>query len=287
LNSLLQQRGGGWKGFHNYFLLRLSEALEPLITPTYYVANEQALQLGIYDIETDDPLDKPSLIVPDATIYRTGEVGKMPASSSRENPYIMTLPLTQTVAERESYIASLVIYQMLKGRYPGKPVTRIELLSPANKPSGSDYGMYMKKREETLYSHIRLVEIDFIHERRPILSVLPSYADQEQGGSPYYVIISDPRPTFQKGIARIAAAGVLDVLPVIDIPLDGTDTVTLDLGVVYNATVELSHTFRYVLVDYSQEPERFHTYTPDDQQRIRDHMAAIAANPPVDESATP
>lgn len=225
LNSFLQQPNGGWKGFHNLFLAQIYAALEQRLPAAYYVANEQSLQIGIYDAE---------------------------------------------------YVASLVIYRMVEGGFPGEPVTRIELLSPANKAPGSDYALYLMKREETLYSGLRLVEIDLLHERRPILRAVPSYPDREANASPYSITINDPRPTFQQGMARIYTFGVLDPLPALDIPLDDDDTVTVDFGAAYHATVNNSRLFRSILVDYEQLPAPFDAYAPDDQQRIREFMAKLA-----------
>src|SRR5215207_7936794 len=100
LNSALQRPGGGWKGFHTRSLSRLGDELEPLLPSAYYVANEQSLQVGIYDLETDLPLDKPRLSIPDVTIYRSGTAGQEPSSESHTTPFTMTPPLPETVAER-------------------------------------------------------------------------------------------------------------------------------------------------------------------------------------------
>src|SRR5690606_31840147 len=108
---------------------------------------------------------------------------------------------------------SIMIYHA-KG---GKPITRIELLSPANKPQGSHYGTYLVKRDETLRAGLRLIEMDYLHETRPILPGIPSYADGEQDAFPYHIIVSDPRPTFHEGKVNVYSFGVMDALPVIDI----------------------------------------------------------------------
>jgi hypothetical protein len=159
-------------------------------------------------------------------------------------------------------------------------VTRVELLSPANKPSGSHYDIYLAKRLQTLGSGLRIVEVDYLHERRPIIARIPSYVDRQPGAHPYNIIVNDPRPTFLEGQTQVYGFGVLDRPPIIAVPLAGDDRMVLDIQAIYNRTVESSRLFRLVLVDYAQEPVNFAAYTEADQARIRERMAAIAAEQP-------
>jgi hypothetical protein len=125
-------------------------------------------------------------------------------------------------------------------------------------PGGAHYGL-------------RLVEIDYLHERRPA----PSYLDGIKDALPYSVLVSDPRPTFSEGAAPVYNFGVQQPLPVISIPLEGRDSVGLDLGMIYNQTYE-KRAFRS-RVDYGQLPLNFNRYSPPDQEYIRRRMAEIAA----------
>jgi hypothetical protein len=275
LNSRLQKSGGGWKGFHNSHLTDIARAVDARLPSGYYIANEQSLQVGTYDAETLSPVDKPSLSYPDIAVFREGSTGSQSVSESHDIP-TLTLPLLELIDEPEEYIGSLVIYRLESGDYPGAPVTRIELLSPANKAPGSDYGAYLSKRAETLYSGVRLVEIDYLHERRPVIPRVPSYPDHEQNAYPYHIIVSDPRPNVPKGKADIFRFGILDPLPTINIPLDAADTVAINFNEVYQLTFESVRVFRTVLVDYEQAPINFDAYTPADRDAIRERMAAIA-----------
>jgi hypothetical protein len=188
----------------------------------------------------------------------------------------LTIPLTETVDDLEE-ISSAVIYRIEDGELPGKPVTRIELLSPANKPPGSYSGDYLIKRAETLYSGLHLVEIDYLHENRPLFARIPDYSARTGAAYPYHFIISDPHPTLHEGRVHIYSFGVFDPIPALDIPLAGGDTVRVDFGAVYNRTFESSRLFRR-LVDYVQEPVNFDAYSEADQERIQAKMAEITAS---------
>ncbi len=182
----------------------------------------------------------------------------------------MVLDLDETIQaeDDEDAPSGLVIYD------DERPLTRIELLSPSHKAPDSHYDKYMGKRLETLKDGLRLVEIDFLHERKPILEKLPSYIEQHPTAYPYYIIVSDPRPQIRS--VPIYAAGVLDSLPRIDIPLSGNEFITLDLGEVYHHTFGSARLYWETLTDYSQLPVNFDFYTPEDQEKIRAHMAQIA-----------
>jgi hypothetical protein len=274
LNSALQQNGGGWQSFHKDYITFLRIELDQRLPGAYYVASEASLQIGTYDADMSGPLNKPTLIRPDVGIYRHGAVSEGTTRSGQAPT--MTIAVADTLDDEEE-IASAVIYHLEEGEFPGKPVTRIELLSPANKPTGSHYVAYLLKRSETLNAGIRLVEIDFLHERRPIIAQLKSYPDRQPEAYPYSMIVNDPRPSIQEGLTDIYSFGVLDRIPVIDVPLDEEETVAVDFGEIYNRTLESSRLFREILVDYAQEPANFAAYSEADQANIRQKMAEVAA----------
>jgi len=173
-------------------------------------------------------------------------------------------------------LTSVVIYEIEDGKIPGKAVTRIELLSPANKPGqGQHYRQYMAKRAQALRSGLFLVEIDYLHETRPIIPTLPSYIDHKKGAYPYLVLISNPHPKPEDGLIDIYGIRVDEPLPTYNIPLIDRETVPLDLSAAYNQTFENARMMQ-VIVDYELLPERFDTYTTEDQARIRERMKVIA-----------
>lgn len=276
LNSALQQRGGGWRGFHSRHITHISEALDRILPFGYFTADETSIQIGAYDPDTDQPAAPPSLNVPDITVYHgfQHESGGDTLSSSTSAP-TMTLPVIETLLE-EHNIPGIMIYRLTDNAPGRQAVTRIELLSPSNKYPNSYYYPYLAKRGETLLSGLCLVEIDYIHEYRPILEAIPSYANFENSAYPYHILVSNPHPTLDQGVTKIYGFGVLDHMPTFEIPLLGSERISLDLGAVYN------HTFRSFRLytqgtDYAQTPANFAAYTSADQQRIAAFMASIAS----------
>jgi hypothetical protein len=271
LNSSLQNEPGGWQSFHSEHVVDILRGVNERLPSGYFARSEKTMQIN----EIIPPLSQrsPGHTVPDVTVFRAGNR----PSSSGSSTLIATPPSrSMLIIEHlayEDYLPGIAIYQAGEGDLLGKPVTRIELLSPANKP-GAHHSHYLAKRTETFQSELRLVEIDYLHETPPILSDMPSYALKETGSFPYWVLVSDPRPTLNKGLTYYYEIGVDSSLPIITIPLSGTDTMTLDLGAVYNQTFASSRFFQMV-VDYAQEPIHFERYIAADQALIRTRMTAI------------
>lgn len=153
----------------------------------------------------------------------------------------------------------------------GRAVACVELLSPPNKSGCSNYGDYRIKRFEYVRAGVSLIEIDLLHESPPLIAALPIYP-QEEDAHPYTIIKTDPRPT--RSLTRAYGFDVGQPLPSIEIPLADNDSVIADFDQVYT---DVFVPFRfYRLVDYSELPERFETYSAADQQRIRARMNEIA-----------
>jgi hypothetical protein len=278
LNSALQRNNAGWQSFHADHITHIRESVDNLLPDSYYVASEASLQIGTYDEDLRETVVKTGITRPDVTIFDRGSSGKYPSSPSSMTP-TLTIPVAATFDDEEE-ITGVVVYYMEAGEFPGKPVTRIELLSPANKPPGSYYKPYMRKRMETLSVGIRLVEIDYLHQRRPLITDILSYIDRQENALPYHIIVSDPRPTVDEGPTDVYSFGLFQPPPRLTIPLEGKDSITLDFGALYTHTFESSRLFREVLVDYTQLPANFEAYSAADQEAIRSQMAQIAANQP-------
>jgi hypothetical protein len=275
LNSELQQPHSEWASFHSDFITLLRVELDTILPRPYYVASELSLQVGTYDRLSDAPFGRPTRTIPDVAIVRPTSFTEHGGSKQRGNP-TFTMPLIETVEDEEELYA-VVIYRSDTASKRGVPVTRLEVLSPANKYGGSHYASYLTKRQETLYSSICLVELDFLHEQQALLKYIPNYLAREENAFPYAIIVNDPHPTFDEGIVNVFGFGVLDPLPVLDIPLAGSDFVTVDFGPIYNRTMESSRLFREILVDYEKDPVNFEAYHEADRAAIREHMAKIAA----------
>lgn len=271
LNNFLQY-DTGWKGFHNWHLDDIAVAIEQQLPDAYYATSEESLQIGIYD-KLDIELQKPERTTPDITLYSTSEDTIHPTYEVEGD--VATFPLIETLTEKEEFISSIVIYKLQDANSDDKPVTRIELLSPANKYPGSHHVSYMNKRLKTIQAGLRLIEIDYLHSRRPLLEQIKYYPQDEQA-KPYHVLVSDPRPDFMDGKIYVYNFGVLDEIPTITIPLENNDTIQFDLNGVYQQTFGKHRYYYQRLVDYEQEPIHIESFTPADQQAIRDTMASIA-----------
>jgi hypothetical protein len=271
LNSFLQNEPGGWANFHAEHIVHLREVLDECLPSGYFARSEKSLQIGEFDAGTG--VESRRGTKPDVTVFRSG----IPSTAQSAAPIAAeptgTLPITDTIEEEEAF-TGLVIYQAGEGSVLGRPVTRVELLSPANKPGGNHHGQYIVKRLETLKSGLRLVEVDYLQQTPPVIRVLPSYPVGDEGATAYTILVSDPRPTLEQGTTAVYGFHVDESLPVIPIPLAGADVVNLDFGLVYQQTFERSRFFQMV-VDYAQDPVGLNRYQAADRERIEKRLKHI------------
>jgi hypothetical protein len=270
LNSALLLPGGGWQTFHTDQITHLREIIDTLLPGNYYAASEMSLQVATYDSEI--PSGK-ATVIPDVSIYRTTPAPRSSGGAASSSGATFLIPVREMLDDGEE-LSGVIIYELVDGTLPGKPVTRIELLSPANKFPGSHYYTYLEKRRETLFSGLRLVEIDYIHERRPISRLIPAYSERHSGAYPYHIIVTNPQPDIHDAMSEVHGFGIRSRIPEVDIPLAGHDTVRVDFGAAYNRTYDSSRLFQ-ILVDYAKEPVNFDLYMPEDIERIRAYMAQI------------
>ena len=273
LQSALQSPGGGWESFHAAHITHLTEAVDALLPDGYYVLNEKSLQLSSFNTETEEI--GISRTRPDLGIYRDQSTETRPGSPAAGTP-TMTLPIVKTVIE-EDPMSAVVIYRADSNR-GDLPVTRIELLSPGNKPGGTHYPQYVTKRNQTLDSGINLVEIDYLHETPSPVWGIPSYPDRAENAFPFFIVVSNPHPSISEGQTKVYGFAVDDPVTPIPIPLESSDSITLDAGSVYNRTFASNRYYGTRVVDYAQLPVRFDTYNAADQERIQARMQAIAAS---------
>lgn len=268
LNSQLQQHGGGWKTFHTAYLNALYEMLDERLPSGYSATPEDSLQIRIYDPRMDGYPESIKIHGPDVLIRRSGTRSEAVKVEAESLAPTMSLSMWPVEVEEDDVMAILVHHE-------GRPVTRIEMLSPANKPGGSHQVRYEKARQETLLAGIRVVEIDLLHERRPTVERLPSYPDQEAGAWPYTILLMDPHPTFEAGLIEVYGFGVMEKLPVIDLPLEGDDNVRVNFDSLYHRVVGRRNF--YEQIDYAQEPVNMAAYIEADQSAILNQMAAIGS----------
>lgn len=271
LQSYLLHESGGWQSFHFEHIAHLRSALQKLLPPGYFVRGEKSLQ--IRELTPDTP--RRSTSIPDAMIYRQITT---PVSTSGTQ-LLVDMPsdvvaVADTLSDHDFLNALVISQQQADGSLV--PITHLELLSPANMPGGTHHDQYLTKRDETLFAGINLVELNYLHESRPLLKSLPSYPDSETDAFPYTVLVSSPHPTLEEGLTAIYGFLVDSPLPKFAIPLTEAAAIALDLTPVYHQTFVENPFYGMVAVDYAQEPVHMGAYQPDDQARIRQLMHTVS-----------
>jgi len=269
LNSLLQTPGteenpAKWHSFHANHIAHIADFLNDRLPANYLALSEESLQVFGEDFEFGSFIQSRR---PDVTVY--GAAGVPVRQEARGTRAVAAeVELAQTLHFAEAFeISAVVIRDVSNDPVYGRVVARIELLSPSNKPGGSGYSAYSKGRNEALYSHIPLIEIDYLHE-----TPLPLNYRRTQA---YYIVVSDPRPDVDSGKAKFYGFDVDMPFPVVEIPLAGSETLAFDFGAVYQHTFERGR--RGMLVDYTVLPARFETYSGEDQARVRAVMERVNA----------
>lgn len=271
LHSFLQQRGG-WETFHSDHIAELRRTISRVLPSGYFALSEKSLQISGFNPVTGE--SRQGVIRPDIEIYRTPSVQSgSDATLMALDPPAEVVSIAETLSDIE-HLTSIVIYQQQSDDQL-IPVTRIELLSPANKPLGSHHEAYILKRDETLIGGVNLIEIDYLHQTPPIIKILPSYPQRQPKAFPYTILVSRPYPTLEKGQVAIYGFYVDDPIPKIAVPLAGADSIGIDLGAVYNRTFADNVYYGRRVVNYEEEPAQMESYSEADQGRIRERMAAV------------
>jgi hypothetical protein len=133
LMSYLQTPQEEWAAFHNVHIVDIAKKIDSVLPCGYYAVSEASLQLR----DDSEALVKRSYSVADVMIRNRSH----PDFSTDVTPgaVVATMPLSETLNE-EYYWNATVIYQKGEGSGgKGRPITRIELLSPANKQGGSHH----------------------------------------------------------------------------------------------------------------------------------------------------
>ncbi len=271
LHSYFQQEGG-WESFHAAHIVHLLEAIQELLPDGYRAFAEKSLQLSFFDPDTGE-IDK-AHIKPDVSIWteRLSPVFAVPHGLGLSSP-LEVMTLDETLVEPQYLRSVVIVHGDGFGRY--KPVTRIELLAPANKPPGTHASQYRVSRAETLLSGINLVEIDYLHERRFPVERVPSYPDHALGSLPYNFLVSLGELGDRQGQVLRYGCAVYERLPAIPVPLI-TGTLNLGLDDVYKRTFGSNPAYGEDIVDYAEPPLGIETYSDADQARIRACMALAA-----------
>lgn len=243
------QQANDWVSFHANYLVNVADALNDILPDGYIARPEKSLQISLEDPDSDDALDHAAPMTSPTVVF------------SRLAELYPEMPHKPPIA--------VVIYA------DDDPITRIELLSPANKPpKGSYRHTYQANRDLTILSEQALIELDYLHESYPVIRKLPRYPRQNHA-YPYQIIVSNPRQTAAVGQVQVFGFHVDDPVPVVGVPLLKDDLLPFDFGEVYHTTFRRGRWGHRT--DYSQLPPRLETYSDEDQLRIRQRMAMVQA----------
>lgn len=276
LHSYFQQEGG-WESFHAVHIVHLLEAVQELLPSGYRAFAEKSLQLSVFDPDTGE--SEKVRVKPDVSVWteRLSPVLSDPYGLGLSSP-LEVLTLDETLVEPEYLRAVVIMHGDSFGRY--KPITRIELLSPANKSPGSHASQYRVSRAETLLSGIHMVEIDYLHERRFPVDRVPSYPDRMSGSLPYNFLVSFGEREDRVGLVLRFGCSVDEKIPPIPIPLV-YGVVNLGVNGVYKRTFGSNPAYGEDIVDYATPPLGMHTYSEEDQARILKCMEGASEAPPA------
>lgn len=277
LQSMLQQENGDWQSFHAGHIIDLLRFVDRGLPPGYYASAESSMQIKTQSIPDVTIIHQAT---PTSELQRTST----PVAVMEEVDTEVYAATLERLEEEEEYFRAVMIYQR-RAEMADRPVTRIELLSPANKASGTHHEQYENKRRETLLAGIHIVEIDYLHQSAPIRSLqdyVPNYAvrpsePRDPKARAYSVAITRVDSATEQKVnttLTIHRFGVDEAMPTLTIPLLKDEKTLLKLGEVYNYTFEAQR--RWALeVDYARLPPSFETYSPADLQRIVDRMQKV------------
>jgi hypothetical protein len=256
-----------WRGFHSDMITHLVGYLNSVLPENYQAATEQSLQIVRHEVS--------GTRVPDVTVYQTQKPSRSHEQVLETVAETWTATIETTIPPLEDVFAAVIYYRHDDelSTSMGVPVTRIEVLSPANKVGGSYYRAYVLNRHEALESGLPLVEIDYLHETTSPILGMPSYPEDETS-YPYSITVSDPRRRQDEKQVRSFGFRVDDPIPTLLIPLTDEETISVDFGAVYDETFEKGR--RGNQVDYALPPENLDSYAPIDQQRIIARMHAVS-----------
>jgi hypothetical protein len=271
LNSALQSAGtidqpALWHTFHQSFIVNIAESLNAQLPDQYIALAEQSLQSRDMVFEFGEIIT--TMPQPDVTVF---ERYAHPASAGVAAPAPDWSVSLSDVAEALKPPSAVIIRELVHQKL-GRVVTRIELLSPSNKPYRSGYQDYRQRRLETLHSGLPLVEIDLLHEQPPVILQVPRYPQHEKA-YPYNILVSDPRPEWDEGETRGYGFRVNEPFKPFLLPLLGQENLIFEAQPVYDRTFIAGRWGD--LLNYDAPPERFDTYSPDDQRQIYAVMEGV------------
>lgn len=225
------EQPGVWRGFHNLFVGKLTEAITARTLPRYIVRTEES----VYIERGDDTREM--VRVSDIAVKR----GDFPAPDGTGGTATITAPVTGSVRMRAVRLRHL--WLTVRDSRSREVVTVIEVLSPSNK-RGEDRSQYLRKRRRLLRSAAHLVEIDLLRggPRMPVVGV---------PASDYRIMVSR-QP--QRPDVQVWPIGLRELLPALLIPLrTGEPEPLIELKPLIDAVYD-GGGYRYQLYDAPPDP---------------------------------
>ena len=237
-------------GFHHSLAVEIKRQLNPQLGSKYFADLE--ITITIKDGHDGNQYN----VIPDTAVME-----RIPTA-----PMVDVSPSTITIARPTVQKQILMPAQrklfsvQIRAVATRELITSVEILSPINK-RGRGFREYELKRERILFSHVNLVEVDFLRGgQRPALELDPLEDDKD------YVLLVNRADLFQRQ-SDIWTIGLDEPVPTIPIPLLPSDPdVPLDLNSAIQEVYQ-SSSYQYRL-DYS---------SPVPSPRLRPEMAAWVA----------
>jgi len=162
-----------WSSFHTRLMVAIAEAIEPQLSPQYYVEVESRTY------QSDESDEELLIGIPDAIVFsKQADISRreMPSAeatavATQPRPETVIVPMPIEVKER---------YLEVREMDTDEVIAVIELLSPQNKRSGEGRTAYEKKRRLILGSETHLVELDLLRAAKPmtLFGVRSHYPDE-------------------------------------------------------------------------------------------------------------
>ncbi|MCU0513159.1 MAG: DUF4058 family protein [Anaerolineae bacterium] len=270
LNSRLQTPGSDaqpalWHTFHFSFIAALTRRLNQELPEQYVAFSEQSLQLRERGPGSVLPARRPE---PDIAIFQQAQA---PSPLARQVTILPVLDLSLAEAlDTADFLKAVVIREVTDQNTLGRMVTQIELLSPSNKPGGANYAFYRQKRVEAVRSPLSLIEIDLLHETPSPIQRVPVYP-RDPASYPFYIALNYPHPSWEDGRLLVYSFHTGTKLPALPVPLGHNDSIVFDYDAAYQEVFAEGRWAKFL--DYTQPPDRLHSYSAADQERIAQFMA--------------
>ena len=225
-----------WAEVHSRLIVAIANFLVPRIRPKYRIAIEKRISEAS-EIEGDNLL---LLEIPGAAMNRQSTNQALQKSNTAIaapalKPVTVTLPMPGLI--KQSYL-------QVQELATGQVVTAIEILSPVNKRSGEERGIYLKKRQKILGSLTHLVEIDLLRGWHP----MPTLNSDIQ--TDYRILVSREACRPQ---ADLYGFSLQEPIPAFSVPLRSEDIEpVVDLQALLNEIYGQAG-YDYV-IDYNQQP---------------------------------